>query len=83
MLTGIAVAPLAGMVGDPVRGTCSFTISIEVKVNEPGEIAVFVQCNDKITNLFFRRVVSLRRNSTDAVSNVGTTYSNVSSQEIC
>jgi lipopolysaccharide transport system ATP-binding protein len=46
VLTGIAVAPVAGMVGDPVRGTGAFIISLEVKVNDPGEIAAFVECID-------------------------------------
>jgi lipopolysaccharide transport system ATP-binding protein len=46
VLTGIAVAPVAGMVGDPVRGTGAFIISLEIKVNDPGEIAAFVECID-------------------------------------
>jgi lipopolysaccharide transport system ATP-binding protein len=46
VLTGISVAPVAGMVGDPVQGTRAFTIGLEVEVNEPGDIAVFVECYD-------------------------------------
>jgi lipopolysaccharide transport system ATP-binding protein len=46
VLTGISVSPVGGTVGDPIRGTCSFTISCEVNVDEPGDIAVFLQCYD-------------------------------------
>ena len=67
VLTGIAVAPVAGMVGDPVRGTGAFTISLELKVNEPGDIAVFVQCYDEnhqsvfSTGSFFEKELNGRR----------------------
>jgi lipopolysaccharide transport system ATP-binding protein len=46
VLTSIAVSPVGGAVGDPIRGTGSFTISAEVKVHEPGDIAVFLTCYD-------------------------------------
>jgi lipopolysaccharide transport system ATP-binding protein len=66
-LTGISVFPVGGTAGDPIRGTCSFTISSEVKVNEPGDIAVFLQCNDEnhqpvfSTGSFFEKGLNGRR----------------------
>ena len=35
------------MVGDPVQGTGAFVISLEVEVNEPGDVGVFVECFDE------------------------------------
>jgi len=67
VLTGITVAPIAGVVGDPIRGTGGFAISLEVKVNEPGEIAVFVECYDDnhqcvfSTGSFFENELNGRR----------------------
>jgi lipopolysaccharide transport system ATP-binding protein len=46
VLTSISVSPVGGAVGDPIRGTGSFILSAEVKVNEPGDIAVFLICYD-------------------------------------
>jgi lipopolysaccharide transport system ATP-binding protein len=37
---------VAGTAGDLIQGSSSFTIGVEVKVNEPGDIAAFVQCYD-------------------------------------
>ena len=40
------MAPVAGRAGDPIRGTGAFAIILEVEVNEPGDIGVFVVCYD-------------------------------------
>jgi lipopolysaccharide transport system ATP-binding protein len=66
-LTGISLSPVGGAVSDPLRGTCSFTISCEVKVNVPGDIAVFLQCFDEShrpifsTGSFFEKELNGRR----------------------
>src|SRR5262249_36270401 len=44
VLTSISAFPVGGAVGDPIQGTGSFMISSEVKVNEPGDIGVFLTC---------------------------------------
>jgi lipopolysaccharide transport system ATP-binding protein len=46
VLTSISAAPIEGKVGDPIRGTDAFAISLEVEVIEPGDIGVFVVCYD-------------------------------------
>jgi lipopolysaccharide transport system ATP-binding protein len=67
VLTGVSVSPVEGTVGDPIRGSCSFTISSEVKVNESGEIAVFLECYDDnhrpvfSTSSFFEKELNGRR----------------------
>ena len=67
VLTGISVAPVAGKAGDAIRGTGAFTIRIEVKANEPGDIAVFTQCYDNnhqpvfSTGSFFENELNGRR----------------------
>jgi lipopolysaccharide transport system ATP-binding protein len=67
VLTSISVSPVEGAVGDPIRGTGSFTISSEVKVNQPGDIAVFLTCYDDnhqpvfSTGSFFEKELNGRR----------------------
>jgi len=66
-LTSISVSPTAGKPGDSIRGTGSFMVSAEVKVNQPGDIAVFLTCYDDnhqpvfSTGSFFDKELAGRR----------------------
>ena len=49
----VFVMPVGGKLGEPIRGSTSFSIGVEVEVNHPGQIETFLHCyNDRQQMIF-------------------------------
>ena len=49
----VFVVPVGGVLSEPIRGSTSFSIGVEVEVNHPGQIEAFLHCyNDRQQMIF-------------------------------